>query len=193
MTPVASPRRRGPGSRADDAHPTRHQLLDAALVVAERAGLTTTSVNDITTEAGVAKGTFYVHFPDRGALMVALHQRFHDALFERIRSDTAALPPGPERARRRLLAFLDGCRAQPGVRSMLLEARAEPAVAAEVVRRNDEAARTLAEDLPAGVAHPLETTRLITAAAAEAATLELAAQRRLPRLRAALVALVPDA
>lgn len=185
-------RRRGPGSRADESHPTRQQLLDAALRVADRNGLTSLSVNDVTREAGVAKGTFYVHFPDRTSLLVALHRRFHDELFERIATSTNSLEQGPERAHRRLTAFMEGCRDRPGVRSVLLEARSEPAVSLEVTRRNDQAARTLVDDLrrdpPTG--HELESARLIVAAAAEAASLELAARRRLPKVRAALDALV---
>lgn len=187
-------RRRGPGSRADEFHPTRAQLLDAALRVADGRGLGSLSVNDIVREAGVAKGTFYVHFADRTALLVALHRRFHDDLFQQIATATVNLDPGPERARRRLTAFLDGCRDRPGVRSVLLDARSDPAISAEVVHRNDQAARLLGEDIrrdpPTGL--ELESARLIVAAAAEAAALELAAQRRLPRVRAALTALAEN-
>ena len=71
-------RRRGPGSRADERHPTRHELLEAADAIAERDGLAALSVAEITSEAGLGKGTFYIHFPDRAALLVQLHRRFGD-------------------------------------------------------------------------------------------------------------------
>jgi hypothetical protein len=73
---------------------------------------------------------------------------------------------------------------------MLLQARSEPAVAAEVRRRNDEAAKLLATDLGEAVVHPLETARLLVAATAEVAVHELEAGRKRPRLRAALTDLV---
>jgi AcrR family transcriptional regulator len=166
-------------------------LLDAALAVAERDGLGLLSVGAVTTEAGVAKGTFYVHFEDRAAVLVAIHRRFHDELFAEVLADTLGRMPGIERARARLVGFLDGCRRQSGVRAMLLQARSEPAVVAEVASRNDQAARVLADDLRAAAApHPLETARLVVTAAAEVALLELTAGRTQPRLRAALMALV---
>ena len=185
-------RRRGPGSRADASHPTHLELLDAAIAVADRDGLSGLSVNEVTREAGLAKGTFYVHFTDRGTLLVELHRRFHDELFAAIAEATAAEEPGPARARARITAFLDGCRRQAGVRAMLLQARSEPAILDEVTRRNHEAAQLLAGDLRGSAEHPLETARLLVAATAEVALHELNAGRSLPRLRAALDALLPQ-
>ena len=184
-------RRRGPGSRADADHPTRHELMDAAVSVAEQEGLAGLTVARITAAAGHAKGTFYVHFPDRAAFLVALHRRFHDALFSRIVAATAAERPGPARAGKRLTAFLDGCRALPGVRAVLLEARTEPAVAAEVDRRNRRAATVLAADLAGCCAQPRETARLLVLAAADVAARESDRRRRLPSARRALLGLIP--
>ena len=184
-------RRRGPGSQAGASHPTHRELLDAALTVAHRDGLDGLTVTEVTREAGLAKGTFYVHFTDRGTLLVELHRRFHDDLFAAIADTTSADEPGPDRARVRVAAFLDGCRRQPGVRAMLLQARTEPAILDEVRHRNDEAARLLADDLRGSAEHPLETARLLVAATAEVALHELDAGRSLPHLRAALDALIP--
>ncbi|MBU3751856.1 MAG: helix-turn-helix transcriptional regulator, partial [Mycobacterium sp.] len=192
ITPGLQRRRRGPGGRADADHPTRHELLDAAIGLAEREGLAGLSVARITAAAGHAKGTFYVHFPDRAAFMVALHRRFHDALFSRIVAATAAEPLGPARAGKRLSAFLEGCRALPGVRAVLLEVRTEPAVATEVDRRNRQAAAVLAADLAECCAQPRETARLLVLAAADVAARESDRRRRLPAARRALLDLVPS-
>jgi AcrR family transcriptional regulator len=146
--------------------------MDAAVSVAEQEGLAGLTVARITAAAGHAKGTFYVHFPDRAAFLVALHRRFHDAMFSRIVATTAAERPGPARAGKRLTAFLDGCRALPGVRAVLLEARTEPAVTAEVDRRNRQAATVLAADLAGCCAQPRETARLLVLAAADVAARE---------------------
>ncbi|MGI9196473.1 MAG: TetR/AcrR family transcriptional regulator [Candidatus Nanopelagicales bacterium] len=189
---TAQVRRRGPGSRAGGDHPTRRELMDAAADIVDAEGLSGLSVETVTREAGHAKGTFYVHFSDRTELLVELHRRFHDELFGRIRSTTHDMPRGPERARSRIIAFLDGCRQQPGVRSMLLQARALPEIADLVRERNDQAALELAADLAGVTPSPRDTARLLVAATAEAALQELEARRRLPRLRAALLAMVPS-
>lgn len=190
-TPSTPVRRRGPGSRADASHPTRRELLDAAITIADRGGLEQLSVNEVTRQAGLAKGTFYVHFPDRAALLLELHRHFHDELFAAIAAATAADNPGPSRVQRRISAFLDGCRQQPGVRAMLLQARSEPAIFSEVTRRNDQAARLLAGDLRGVAAYPLGRARLLVSATAEVALEELTAGRSLPRLRGELAALIP--
>ena len=187
----AQVRRRGPGSRAGGDHPTRLELVDAAIDIVDVEGLSGLSVETVTRAAGHAKGTFYVHFSDRTELLVTLHRRFHDELFDRIRAMTHGLPRGPERARASIRGFLDGCRRQPGVRSMLLQARALPDIAELVRERNDEATLELAADLAGVTSSPRDTARLLVAATAEVALQELEARKRLPRLRAALLAMVP--
>lgn len=193
MPPRAEPQRRGPGSRADENHPTRLELLDAAVQLAEREGLQALSVARITDAAGHAKGTFYVHFPDRAAFLVAMHRWFHDTVFSQVIADTAGDPPGTERARQRLVAFLDACRSLPGVRALLVEARTDPAVAEEVQRRNRQAANMLASDLAGTCTHPRETARLLVIAAADIAGRESAERRQLATAREALLTLVSDA
>jgi TetR/AcrR family transcriptional repressor of nem operon len=182
-------RRRGPGSRADDNHPTRREILDAAIQLADQDGLRSLSIAEITAAAGHAKGTFYVHFPDRTALLVALHRWFHDTVFDGVLAGTGDEESGPERARRRLIAFLDACRELPGVRALLLDARTEPAIAAEVDKRNQQATQILAADLTC-VAHPRETARILVLAAADIAARESTQGRRLPAARESLLALV---
>ena len=162
------------------------------MALAERDGLNALAVARVTAAAGHAKGTFYIHFPDRAAFLVALHRRFHDTLFSQVLNATSTDTPGPERVRRRLLAFLDGCRALPGVRALLRDARAEAPVAAEVSRRNHQAAVVLAADLAGSCSRPRETAYFLVLAAADLAARESERRRRLPAARHALLDLVPD-
>ena len=67
------------------------------MAVAEREGLAGLSVNRVVAEAGVAKGTFYVHFADREAFVDALHERFHERVIAAVDAATAGTPPGAER------------------------------------------------------------------------------------------------
>jgi AcrR family transcriptional regulator len=81
--PGAGPGRRARGDR------TRAALVDAALDLFDAKGVEATSVDEITSAAAVAKGTFYVHF-----------QRKQDVLLEQaaqlvvtLRSDPAITAP----------------------------------------------------------------------------------------------------
>lgn len=49
---------------------TRQKLVEAAEVVFGEKGFERASISDLTREAGVALGTFYVYFPDKQALLV---------------------------------------------------------------------------------------------------------------------------
>ena len=74
-----------------------------------RYGLAGLSVNRVVAEAGVAKGTFYVHFEDRDAFVDALHERFHAHVQEAVEAASAGVPPGAERIVRGAEAYLDVC------------------------------------------------------------------------------------
>ena len=70
--------------RVAAAQQTRANLIETGLVLAEELGLEGLSVNAVVAGAGVSKGTFFHHFPDRVSYLVALHRRFHDVLFDEV-------------------------------------------------------------------------------------------------------------
>lgn len=166
---------------------TRAKLIDSGLRLAERTGLTGLSVNLLVDEAGVSKGSFFHHFGDRSTYLLALHREFHDRIAERIDTAVAGLPPGRDRLIAGARVYLDTCLEQRGIRALLLEARAEPAVADEITRRNGEFAAKCAADFQAlRRRHPLESAQLWVAMTAEAALIELADRGRAASVRAAL-------
>jgi hypothetical protein len=74
-----------------------------------------------------------------------------------------------------------------GTRALLVEARAEPALPAEVARRNEQFTELATPDFTAmGWSRPAQAARLWVVMAAEPAVAESAAGTRLPELRAAL-------
>src|ERR1035437_6950514 len=107
--------------------PTRERLLDAGVAVAERHGLAGLSVNRVVAEAGVAKGTFYVHFADRTAFVDALHERFHARVIDAVAEATDGVAPGAERIVRGAEAYLDVCLRDQAVKALAPAARAGPA------------------------------------------------------------------
>lgn len=68
---------------------TRARLVAAAEGVIETHGFEALRVEEVVSQAGVAKGTFFAHFPDKEHLMVQLIGARIDAALDRI----AALPP----------------------------------------------------------------------------------------------------
>jgi AcrR family transcriptional regulator len=68
-------------ARAADAR--REELLLAARRVLAGKGLPNATVADVTEAAGVAKGTFYLYFDSKEALLGALKQRYVDDLVAR--------------------------------------------------------------------------------------------------------------
>jgi TetR/AcrR family transcriptional repressor of nem operon len=158
----------------DVSHPTRTLLLDTGLGLADRASLGGFPIDEVVRAAGVAKGTFYVHFTSRTAYLEALHERFHDRLRAAIERATDGLAPGSEHLRAGTMAYLDGCLTARGVKAMLTSARGEPAIAARVAASNRRFAAEAEPDFVAlGAARPAERAMLFVAMAAEVALLEL--------------------
>jgi AcrR family transcriptional regulator len=179
--------------RAAAAQQTRANLIETGLVLAEELGLEGLSVNAVVAAAGVSKGTFFHHFPDRVSYLVALHRRFHDVLFDEMMSVIGEMTPGRDRLDSAATTYLDGCLRDRGVKALLLEARGHLPIAEEVTRRNRMSVEIVATDFVAlGARHPRQSARLWIAATAECALMELELGGRDAAAREALSDLVPD-
>src|SRR5689334_2299686 len=67
-----------PGARAQEASKRlerAHRILDAATVLILRWGYNKTTIDDIARQAGVGKGTVYLHWNTREELFAALMKR----------------------------------------------------------------------------------------------------------------------
>ncbi|PYE87725.1 TetR/AcrR family transcriptional regulator [Phyllobacterium leguminum] len=65
----------------------RSQILDGARRVFLRMGFDAASINDITREAGVSKGTIYVYFTGKEELFEALCDEYRAAMFADLMAD----------------------------------------------------------------------------------------------------------
>ena len=81
---------RGPGRAA-----ARERLLAAAATLFQEHGIQATGVDAIIEEAGVAKSTFYRHFPSKDDLIVAWLRDPRARWFERVRARAQASGTGP--------------------------------------------------------------------------------------------------
>jgi AcrR family transcriptional regulator len=70
--------------RAAQKEATRQALKLAAVDLFGKHGFTATAIGDITQAAGVAKGTFYVHFADKDALLDEMLLEFNEGFVEHI-------------------------------------------------------------------------------------------------------------
>lgn len=159
---------------ARPADPGRTNLLDAGATVAERDGLRGLSVNAVVGAAGMAKGSFYHHFPDRRSFLVTLHRRYHDELANVVGAAIDGRPPGAERIRAGAIAFLDATLRSTGTKALLVQARTESDLFDEVEQRNAAFAALAAADLEAvGWPDPAAVARLFVAMVAEISLAEL--------------------
>lgn len=170
-----------------DAAATREQLLAAGVAVAEEEGLAGLSVNRVVARAGVAKGTFYVHFADRDAFVDALHARFHERVQEAAAEATAGTEPGAQRLLAAAGAYLDVCLSDRAIKALALEARGEGSLTQSMSVRHDRYAQSAVPSFRAmGWPDPKVAAQLFAAMVSELAIRELEAGRRLPAARRAL-------
>jgi TetR/AcrR family transcriptional regulator, transcriptional repressor for nem operon len=87
--------------RTKPAEQRRADLLQASKELFLSQGVAATSLEDITSRAGVSKGLFYLYFRSKDELLLALQDQFSIELSERIRAATDVIEDWP--------AKLDAC------------------------------------------------------------------------------------
>jgi AcrR family transcriptional regulator len=107
MTPPCYPVA-GVGRFAAGSDPVkRGQILDGAHRVFMKMGYDAASMNDVTREAGVSKGTIYVYFQSKEELFAALIERAKGLFTESVRELLAQHPDPEEGLRLFAYAFVD--------------------------------------------------------------------------------------
>jgi TetR/AcrR family transcriptional repressor of nem operon len=79
-------------TRTKPAEQRRAELLAAGQALFGAKGIAGTSLDDITQRAGVSKGLFYLYFPSKEDLVLALREQFSHELAERMRAAAEAVP-----------------------------------------------------------------------------------------------------
>lgn len=173
---------------------TRDGLLDAGETVAARDGLAGLSVAAVTTQAGVAKGTFYVHFTDRAAFVAAIERRFYDRVAERVLAAVASLDPGRAFLVAAVEAYLDACLANRAVKALILDSRAHAERGALFAELLDRFEALVAPSMTATGMTPVGVNvRLLIALASEAVLIELEYGSQVEEVRDAVRAMLRGA
>src|SRR5580692_3413327 len=102
MIAVVSPQRWSARmARTKPAEQRRADLLGAGRELFLTKGIAATSIEDITSRAGVSKGLFYLYFRSKDDLLTGLQDQFSTDLADRIRTTTDPVADWP--------AKLDAC------------------------------------------------------------------------------------
>jgi AcrR family transcriptional regulator len=147
----AQPRQRSGSPRTKPAAERRRDLLDAGLAVFVEKGVAAATLDHVTQRAGVAKGTFYLHFDSKEHLLAALQADFEERLVERIDARVAA---AGESWAARLDTWVDAALADyPAERAMHDVLFHHPVLPAESTARQPERdlARSLSDLIEGGI------------------------------------------
>lgn len=179
---TAPPRRQPPETR-------REQVLDAARRELLRRGLPNTTIADIAEAAGLGKGTVYLYFESKAALLAGLREHYVQQLEQVVRGRVATAGSPQERVAALVHGLIDAGTKEQALHHLLFqEAGFDEADAFAPIRRLfqevicrgdfDLPDPALAADFVLGGAHaslmmaahaPAARRRRITAAAAELA------------------------
>src|SRR6202020_1391321 len=94
-------------ARPKPAEQRRADLLEAGRELFLAKGVAATSLDDITSRAGVSKGLFYVYFRSKDDLLNALQDQFSTELADRIRAATDPVADWPARLDACVTAIFD--------------------------------------------------------------------------------------
>jgi len=94
---------------------TRLRLLEAAERIFGEHGFHSASVTDITREAEVANGTFYLYFPSKADLLCELVRTRGHEMRAQLRLATEGMTDRAEAEQAGMLAFLDWVRSHPHI------------------------------------------------------------------------------
>ena len=115
------------------------EVLDAALAVFVAKGVVATKMDDIARQAGVSKGTIYLYFPSKDALLEGIVQRAVAPIAEGAVPDMAQFEGDPRLPISMLLYMLCQVLAQPdkvAIPTLILREVTNVPAIAEMYRRN---------------------------------------------------------
>src|SRR5580704_2173164 len=106
-------------ARTKPAEQRRADLLEAGRELFIAKGVAATSLDDITSRAGVSKGLFYLYFRSKDDLLAALHVQFSTKLADRIRAATDPVADWPAKLDACVKAIFDSYREHDDLHEVL--------------------------------------------------------------------------
>jgi len=115
---------------------TRAQLVSAAHSLFARQAVESVTVHDVVKEAGVAKGTFYVHFNDLQALTTAVADELVQSIDNLLQPGRLSLSEPAFRIAFGCCCFIDKALTDPGWANVLARMTAGAPKGGEIARRH---------------------------------------------------------
>ncbi len=106
-------------ARTKPADERRADLLRAGEALFVAKGVAATTLEDITTTAGVSKGLFYLYFHSKDDLVLALQEQFVNEFADRVRDVTSSQPDWPGKLDACIQACFDRFQAQDQLHEVL--------------------------------------------------------------------------
>lgn len=107
--------------RTDRGWRTRQRVIEAAEHIFGRDGFHRASIVDITRQAGVGQGTFYLYFPSKEAVFVELVRQMGHDMRRRLHDATVSMPTRAAAERAGLRAFFEFVGNHPGMYRIVRE------------------------------------------------------------------------
>lgn len=177
-----------PKSSSKTSKITPERLLDAIAPRIADGRLHSVNLATAAKLANVTLAEVEACFPERQALLVALHQRYVKQVLDRVVEESGRHPAGLPRLRMSITGFLDACLEQRNVRQQLLEmeARHLALARAAAARRNSFRVMLSLELKSCGVKHPDDMASLMRSMVEETSRMEGEAGKAKPAARALL-------
>lgn len=136
---------------------TRAQLIAAAHALFARQTVESVTVDDVVTEAGVAKGTFYVHFDDLRSLTAAVAEELIQSIDEAMQPGRLARSDPASRIAFCCSCLIDKALIDPAWASVLARMISASASGSAIARQRHvfEDLSDLSKSLPGGVSPAL--------------------------------------
>ena len=127
MTVAAAPPRRSARKAKGDGHLRRAEILEAAERIFVAEGYEGATIRKIADEVGVSSTALYMHFQDKGCILLEICERTLELLYER-NSEIAAKPLDPVvRVRMMLDAYMRWGIEHPNADQLVYSGRPAPA------------------------------------------------------------------
>lgn len=110
----------------------RNKILDAAIRVVHREGVTGITFESVALEAGLTRGGMLYHFPSRDALLLGIHEHLA-CQWETLLEKVAGKPAHEASAQERIAAYVQACTDGRSTRvelQLMLEGATQPELAA---------------------------------------------------------------
>ena len=88
---------------------TKNKIFEVSGRLFKDKGFENTTVDEITKEAGIAKGTFFNYFPTKEALLLYFGEKKEELVYDLIENETMKNIPTKEKIKNILICLADSC------------------------------------------------------------------------------------